>query len=36
MTYAVFPLIEVFGGPYERGVTYGRAARERIARPMTG
>jgi len=34
MTYAPFPLVEIAGGPYERGVAYGRAAVERIRRSV--
>ena len=34
MTYAPFPLVEIAGRPYERGVAYGRAARERIKRSI--
>jgi hypothetical protein len=34
MTYAAFPLVEIPGGPYERGVAYRRAAAERIRRSV--
>jgi isopenicillin-N N-acyltransferase like protein len=34
MSYAPFPLIEIAGRPYERGVDYGRAASERIRRSI--
>jgi isopenicillin-N N-acyltransferase like protein len=34
MTYAPFPLVEISGRPYERGVAYGRAASERIKRSV--
>jgi isopenicillin-N N-acyltransferase-like protein len=34
MTYAPFPLIDLAGRPYERGVAYGRTARERIMRSI--
>lgn len=34
MTCAPFPLVEIAGGPYERGVAYGRAAVERIRRSV--
>src|SRR5262245_46604067 len=34
MTYAPFPLVEIAGRPYERGVSYGRAGTERIARSI--
>src|SRR5690349_21709576 len=34
MNYAPFPLIEIAGRPYERGVDYGRAASERIRRSI--
>jgi len=34
MTCAPFPLVEIAGGPYERGVAYGRATVERIRRSV--
>ena len=34
MSYAPFPLIEVAGRPYERGVAYGRAGTDRIKRSV--
>ncbi|HET6619876.1 MAG TPA: C45 family peptidase [Dongiaceae bacterium] len=34
MTYAPFPLVEISGRPYERGVGYGRAATDRIKRSV--
>lgn len=34
MTYAAFPLVDISGKPYERGVAYGRAAAERIGRSV--
>lgn len=34
MRYAPFPLVEVSGRPYERGVAYGRAAADRIKRSV--
>jgi isopenicillin-N N-acyltransferase-like protein len=34
MSYAPFPLIEISGRSYERGVAYGRAANERIKRSV--
>jgi len=34
MSYAPFPLIEISGRPYERGVGYGRAAGDRIKRSI--
>ncbi|HEY1386802.1 MAG TPA: C45 family peptidase [Dongiaceae bacterium] len=34
MSYVPFPLVEIAGGPYERGVAYGRAAVERIRRSV--
>lgn len=34
MSYAPFPLIEISGRPYERGVAYGRAAADRIRRSV--
>jgi isopenicillin-N N-acyltransferase-like protein len=34
MSYAPFPLIEIVGSPHERGVTYGRQARDRILRSI--
>jgi len=34
MNYAPFPLVEISGHPYERGVAYGRAATERIKRSV--
>ncbi len=34
MKYAPFPLVEIAGRPYERGVAYGRAATERIERSV--
>jgi isopenicillin-N N-acyltransferase-like protein len=34
MTYAPFPLVEIAGSSYERGVAYGRAAVDRIRRSV--
>jgi len=34
MSYAPFPLVEIAGRPYERGVGYGRAATPRIKRSV--
>jgi isopenicillin-N N-acyltransferase like protein len=34
LKYAPFPLVEIGGRPYERGVAYGRAAVERIGRSV--
>jgi isopenicillin-N N-acyltransferase-like protein len=34
MSHAPFPLVEISGPPFERGVAYGRQARQRIARSI--